>query len=119
MGKVADWLAFEAIPRAIERSRIRRLPYPVRVAIAIPLLITLVVGFALLALLVAAPLLLPAYSKYWAGSTVCPAAIPITCGRANSNVRIVSATGYFPRLSEPVFELPSCNDARSRVVCDS
>jgi hypothetical protein len=41
MGKLMGWLAFEAIPRAIERSPVRRLPYPMRVAVAIPILIAL------------------------------------------------------------------------------
>jgi hypothetical protein len=52
MGKLMDWLAFEAIPRAIERSPVRRLPYPMRVAVAIPILIVLAILVALLALIV-------------------------------------------------------------------
>ena len=55
-----DWLAFEAIPRAIERSSVRQLPYPVRIAIAIPILIALAILVVLLALIVALARLLPA-----------------------------------------------------------
>jgi len=59
MGKFLDWLAFEAMPRAIERSPVRRWPYPVRVAVAILILVAVVIVFALFALIVAVPRFLP------------------------------------------------------------
>jgi hypothetical protein len=59
MGKLLDWLAFEAMPLAIERSPVRRLPHPVRVVFAISLLIALAVVFALFALIAASQGSLP------------------------------------------------------------
>jgi hypothetical protein len=49
MGKLLDWLAFEAIPKAVEKSPVRQWPYPVRVTVAIFILAAIVIVFVLLA----------------------------------------------------------------------
>jgi len=61
VGKLADWLYFDAVRTAIDKSApIRRLPYATRVIIAIPLFLIIAAALAVAALVMGVPRFLAA-----------------------------------------------------------